>query len=260
MSRRSSRAAARRAAALAVLLLAAAAPLAAQTPTHAYDVNGTLTDAFGGPSLVANGGTVGPSTYTFNPGQGLSLTNGIGASVYSLELAFSFASVANYRKVVDFKDLLRDEGVYVQNGFFTFYGGPASPVLNPVFQPDLLAHLVLTRDADQRFTAYVNGQQVLSFIDEGLHAVFSEPGAKANFLRDDARTGYEQTSGSLDWLYVYDRALTGTEVAARFAAGDDGQFGTTPPPVTSAPEPATVALLGSGLLAIGAVARRRVRA
>jgi hypothetical protein len=246
---------ARLAPAIAILALALVPPLAAQAPTHAYRLNGTLTDALGGPSLVALGGTVGSSAYAFGAGQGLSLTNGIAASVYSLELAFSLDDVGGYRKVVDFKNRLRDEGAYVQNGFFTFYGAPASNAAL-VFQPGVLAHLVLTRAADQRFTAYVNGAQVLSFLDAGLHAVFSEPGAKANLLMDDARTAREQSGGSLDWLRVYDRALTGSEVAARFAAGDDALLGAAPP-VTTTPEPATAALLAAGAGALGLVARRR---
>lgn len=44
---------------------------------HDYGFAGTLADSLGGPSLIANGGTVNATDYSFAAGQGLSLTNAL---------------------------------------------------------------------------------------------------------------------------------------------------------------------------------------
>jgi hypothetical protein len=244
--------------ATATLGTLAAAPLAAQprvTPTHAYSLDGSLSEARGGPALVGMGGTIGSTGYAFGAGQGLRLS-GISGSVYSVEMAFSLDAVGGYRKVFDFGNRLREEGVYVQNGYATFYGSNGSSSTTQLFAPNTIAHLVLTRDADARFTAYVDGVQAFSFIDTFANAVFGLDHV-AHFLVDDARSGYEQAGGFLDYARLYDRALTGEQVRDRFARGDDPLDGDNPPPVTTTPEPATVALMGAGLAALGLVARRR---
>lgn len=233
-------------------------PLAAQpavTPTHAYSLDGSLADAMGGPALAGMGGSVGPTGYAFGAGQGLRLS-GISGSVYSIEMAFSLDAVSGYRKVFDFGNRLREEGLYVQNGYATFYGSNGTSSTTQLFAPDSIAHLVLTRDADARFTAYVDGVQALSFIDGFGNAVFGLDHV-AHFLVDDARSGYEQAGGFLDYARLYDRALTGEQVRDRFARGDDPLGGDAPPPVTTTPEPATVTLMGAGLAALGLAARRR---
>jgi hypothetical protein len=245
----------------ACFTFAAAAPLAAQAPavapTHAYRINGSLADELGGPSLAALGGAVGPAGYTFGTAQGLTLANALAPSVYSLEMAFRLDAVTGYRKVLDFKNRTQDFGFYVQNGAATFAGQSTSGT-SP-FRANTLAHLVLTRDAEGRFTAYVDGVQALSFVDATGMATFTGPGAVAYLMQDDLSGFEEHPSGFVDYVRTYDRALTGAEAAARFAAGDDALPGQGPgtPPVSTVPEPATVALLGGGVLLLGALARRR---
>jgi hypothetical protein len=79
----------------ACLLVSAAClllhPGMALATTFTYDLNGSLAEAGGGPSLTSLGGIIGSTGYTFGADLGLSLPNVIGAGVsYSIELRFSF--------------------------------------------------------------------------------------------------------------------------------------------------------------------------
>ncbi len=249
-----------RTAALALAALAlgapAAAPAGAQAPTHAYRINGSLADELGGPSLAPLGGAVGPTGYTFGQGQGLSLTNALTAGAYSLEMAFRLDAVNGYVKLVDFRDLADDLGFYVNDGYAYFSTAGTGGAPAPQFAANAPTHLVLTRDAGGLFRAFVNGVQALSLDDASALATFSAPGAVAFLFQDDVSPFSEDPSGAVDYVRTYDRALTGAEVAARYAAGDDALPGATPP-TSTVPEPGTWALLGTGLVAVAGAARRR---
>ena len=51
------------------------APALASAQNHVYNLNNSLSDLYAGPSINADGGTLGPSGYTFGANQGLSLYN-----------------------------------------------------------------------------------------------------------------------------------------------------------------------------------------
>jgi hypothetical protein len=85
----------------------------AATLIHDYQFQNNLADSFGGPSLVSLGGTVGSGTYTFGAQQGLSLSNALlNSADYSLFMNFEFSSASGYEKIVDFKNLTSDNGLY----------------------------------------------------------------------------------------------------------------------------------------------------
>ena len=96
-----------------VTLLLASSGLYAATVTHIYDLNGSLADGLGGPALVSQGGTLNPTNYSFGPNQGLALNNGfVNPADYSIEMIFNISATNLWRKLIDFKDLALDSGLY----------------------------------------------------------------------------------------------------------------------------------------------------
>jgi hypothetical protein len=80
-----------------------------------------------------------------------------------------------------------------------------------------------------------------------------------DLLIDDPQGGYASFAAD-DSGVATSRAYQEGDYSGADAVGLVTTFGLAPAPVTTAPEPGTWALLGTGLLALGAVARRRVNA
>jgi len=141
-----------------------------------------LADANGGPSLVSYGGTISQG-YTFGVLQGLSLSGTGIFDVYSIDIHFYFdnvnASFNGYQRILDFKNREFDEGLYSRNGRLEFFvgccsgpGGTGGSSAGPVFVSGQLVDLLLTRSTTGVFSAYVNGNLVLSFLDSTGLATF----------------------------------------------------------------------------------------
>lgn len=226
---------------LTVLALSAAAVAQAASPAHVYLMN-NASDLLGGPALTTLGGdfTSQAGRYSFDFNEGFSLENAVDPSVYTLDFSFSLDAVSGYRRLVDFKNLGSDSGVYNLNttlNFFTQATGSSS-----VFAAGQEARVTLTRDASGVFTGYVNGTQQFQFSDTSGAATFSGANAIAYFFRDDNDVSGEASSGSIDYLSIYNEALTATEVANL----------TSP-----VPEPATGLLAAAGLGLFALLRRRR---
>src|SRR5262245_20228695 len=75
---------------------------AAATLSHLYDLNDSLADAFGGPALLADGGTLNATNYSFNNNQGLRLINGLAdTSNYSVAMKMTIFNTTFYKKILD---------------------------------------------------------------------------------------------------------------------------------------------------------------
>jgi hypothetical protein len=204
---------------------------------HDYLFQGSLADSLGGPSLVSLGGTVGPNAYTFGAEQGLSLSNALTGgedATYSIYLNFEFDSLTGYRKILDFKDLASDNGLYNLNTDINYYNFSFSSA--GVFTPGVFAQVVLTRDnTTGSVVGYVDGVPQISFTDTTSDAVFNAANNIINFFQDDNVTGgRESSSGSVSEIRIYDTALSASQVAALSTS--------------SVPEPASLAIAGGGLL------------
>jgi hypothetical protein len=224
-------------------LLAAPVSLA-RAQTHVYTLQNTLSDLFGGPSLVADGGSLGANGYTFGADQGLSLSNVFSSGTsYSIAFNASLADLNGYRKQVDFTDRVSDDGYYAYftqvNLYPSLFGGSA-------YAPNTMAFTVLTRDATtDLFSVYVDGVFEGSVIDTPGYANFTAANGIARFFEDDNATGQREASaGFVNYIATYNTALTANQVA---------NLGM----VTATPEPATIALVATGLVGVFGVARRK---
>lgn len=236
----------RRAAVVLCGLLLLHGPLHAAVLIHEYALRGSLEDNLGGSPLTAVGGQITALGYVFAANQGLSFSSrNFTPSNYSVELSFKFDSNLGTNKILDFHNLTSSPGLYAQDGRLTFAPAASSSILD--FTPGMDVHVVLTRDgATNLVTAYVNGQQRFSFYDDGSLA--SPPGQsnKLGFFLDETADG-QSSGGTLNYLRVFNGALTANEVNALYLGG---------PPI-GVPEPSTFGLVAAGIMAIVVRSLRR---
>lgn len=168
-----------------------ASPLAA-APLHDYQLNGTYADAFGGPPLSPDGGTLDPTGYTFAANQGLNISGISNGSVYSIDMVFQLTDVTGYRKILDFSDRGPDTGLYVLDGALNFYNVATG---SPTIAANQMTDVRLDRDAAGIVTGFVNGVQEIQFTDTGNIAVFDTPTQIMRFFEDDYATSQREASG-----------------------------------------------------------------
>jgi hypothetical protein len=94
------------------------------SPLHDYELNNSLADSLGGPSLVNNGATLGATGLTFAANQGPSLSSWLGGSAtsgnYSIEMYFSLDTTISFRKLIDYSNRVSDFGLYNINTLFSY--------------------------------------------------------------------------------------------------------------------------------------------
>lgn len=222
------------------LTLALAATLAqAQTPNHLYRLDGDLSDAMGGPSLVALGGTLDAGGYNFAANQGLEMPALLGG-LYTIDLTFHFDSQGGWKKIIDFSALTSDVGMYRYDNGWNFYN---QGLQNGTVAAGTEARLTLTRDSGGQVAVYGDGVLQFAFQDSSGTADFG--GNTARFFVDDFATNQgEAAAGRVDYIRTYATALSAVEV---------GALG----PVSAVPEPAGAALSLFGLAVLALRLRRR---
>ncbi|MBA2920436.1 MULTISPECIES: PEPxxWA-CTERM sorting domain-containing protein [Sphingomonas] len=225
---------------------ALAAAVAVAMPASAavvgdFRLDGSLANQAGGAlTLAGNGATLGATGLSFAANHGPTISGFASPADYSIEFSFRFDTTSGYRKLADFLNRGSDTGLYVHDGRLAFYNVTESASV--AFAANQLATVVFTRAADGTSAGYVNGNKLIGFTSPSLTALQSD----LFLFRDDAVNGGEASAGFVDYIRIYDTALSATEVAAL-----------TPPGAAPVPEPATWAMMIAGFGLAGAAARRR---
>jgi Concanavalin A-like lectin/glucanases superfamily len=190
----------------------------AVAPIHRYRLAGTFVDDFGGPSIDPLGGGFATGGYTFAANQGLGLSNAVPVATYTIDIKFAFDQIGGYRKLLDFKALTTDEGLYVfdETLQFVIVASNTTVVTSPpLFSAGTMAEVTLTRDAAGMVTGYVNKASQITYLDISSVAEFTHAGHVANFGVDDNATGQTEASGGvISEIAIWDVALTLAEIAA----------------------------------------------
>lgn len=231
--------------------LIAAALLAFAADSHAglihkYELNGDLSDAMGGASLVKFGDlSVGPSAYAFNSNMGLGLSYELG-SVYTIDMRFQLASDwGGYQRLLNFQYADHwDNGLYVSGDDYCFYINGCTG--SGTFKAKQDIRLSVTRDTASRVSVFQNGSLLFGFDDSTGQANLSTPAGASqkrllSFFKDDG--GGEAATGTVDFIHLYNNALDAQQVAALHGA--------------EVAEPASLGLVGAGLALLGWTRRRK---
>ena len=202
-------------------------------PLQEYELNGSFVDSQGNaPDLAHFGGILDNNgRYVFDANQGLETQiPAENSSNYSIELKFRPDSLPlGDQKLLDFNRGESAEGLYVNGRRLVYRTGDSStsffntPFLFPSgsFRPP--TNITLTRSDSSPLTVYVDGELFHTFPLEapsGNTIGVFENGANpsdalsARFFIDD-RAGQDSGPGYVDFIRIYDRALTAEEVSDR---------------------------------------------
>jgi hypothetical protein len=208
---------------LALMVAAACTTSAQASLVHDWELNGSLADALGGPSLTpfawGGVGTVGATAYdgsvgfSFGERQGLDVS-GLGLNPtgpYSIETRFFFTNFtggpsyeSGWVKIIDFNHGFPDYGLYTVNGKVDFY--PAAGNSSVVLSPNQFATLLLTRSAAGQVDVYVDGILQFSFADTVGYSVLSST-ESVSFFKDDGYTTVENAPGFVDYIRISDSVV-----------------------------------------------------
>jgi hypothetical protein len=184
----------------------AAALDAPSSLAHQYSFAGNLDDDLGGPALESLGGTFDAGGYRFTAGQGLRLVGVLPQTIYSIELEVVLDRVDGYNKVIDFKQLGTDAGLYVENGKLQFVVHPVMDCPNvgdcwtsptQVFTAGTPTTIVLTRDPAGAIRASVGDQPQFVFPDSEASGTFDGANAVGHVMVDDTITNGSEASGGV---------------------------------------------------------------
>jgi Concanavalin A-like lectin/glucanases superfamily/PEP-CTERM motif len=231
-----------------------------------WGFQGTLNSDMGGAALIGFD-PLGQNSYTTTTlyGQSRQVYNMVGSqgagnnaglqliapsfladnSDYSIEILFSQTNSPNtngWRKIYDNSNRVDDQGLYVSPSstmdYYPHSGGTAS-IADSTFY-----NVVMTFNNSTNLTdIYVNG--VLDSSTTGTEPNIADNTIPLSFFMDDAATGFgEYSDASVGLIRMWNMELSAGDVATIERN-----------PFTAAPEPASMAALGFGVLAL--IARRR---
>ena len=185
-------------------------------PVHRYRLDGAYTDDQGGPTLVPLGGGFDAGGYRFGMNQGLGLTGAMPIAVYTVDIKIALDLMTDWRKVLDFKGLKDDSGLYVHDAELAFVEDAGNTIF--VSSPPLLVaatpfEVTLVRGADGTVSGYVNRSAQFMITDSLGAGTFTDTNAFADFGVDDMPTSQlEASAGEIREIRIWDVALTAAQI------------------------------------------------
>jgi hypothetical protein len=195
---------------------AAAPDAAGPSPIHQYRLAGTYGDDDGGPALFPQGGSFDAGGYRFGMNQGLGLSSAMPVAVYTVDIKIALDVMMSWRKVLDFKGLKDDSGLYVHDAELAFVEDAGNQVF--VSSPPLLTaatpfEVTLTRGTDGIVIGYLDRAMQFSILDSLGAGTFTDPNAFADFGVDDMPTSQmEASAGELREIRIWNVALSPAQI------------------------------------------------
>lgn len=129
---------------------------------------------------------------------------------YTIAMLVKLNAVDGYRKLVDFSDLVEDEGLYDDDGELDAYdlGGDSDVVL----RARRWHQIVWSRNSSGRVKGFVDGTLEVTALDPDEYQVAGDANV-LHFLVDDA-FGSESTGGMIARMRIFDDALKSKRIKA----------------------------------------------
>ncbi len=187
------------------------------TPVNPSGANRFITETvFGQPRLVYE--IVGsPSPISAQGGLTYQAKGKVAINSYSFELVFSMTGATGWRRLLEYNNRRRSEGLYLDpSGFLAFFSGLSSNGTNRL-AAGTYYHVIVTKNVGS-IALYVNGALFASRNDSGtlgdMNPIFN-PDQLVNFLLDDDT---EWAPARIALFRAYAGALTSAEVREIWAA------------------------------------------
>jgi hypothetical protein len=132
------------------------------------------------------------------------------SNAYTIVILFRFDTVASWRRLLDLKNAVGDQGLYVQDGKLNLY--PSSIVSGVCITNDTWHQVVVTRDVSGTVNIYSDGVLRLTFNDAATGYLTVSSAAAMRFFKDEGST--EESAGYIARIRNFATALSASEVVA----------------------------------------------
>lgn len=157
---------------------------------------------------VIDGNDVRAIQIDFNTGLSLEISQWSICDDYTVVLHGYIDDVTSYKKLIDFRNLSSDSGLYNRSGFVSLLPGLEAPteqiVANEYFQ------LAVTRDSNHLVTIYLNGVFQLEYSDISLSTSMCFTDQFTFFVDDSINS--EHPRGAVSRVTIYDHTLSAEEI------------------------------------------------
>ncbi|MCS7029843.1 MAG: T9SS type A sorting domain-containing protein, partial [Bacteroidia bacterium] len=169
-------------------------------------------------SDVVCGSTITYYHFNFNGGfyfNNASAGNFVNASDgHTIELYMRFDNTNSWRKIIDYKNLGSDCGVYNYWGYYQFYCSGTSSIA--VFNPGVWVYAAIVREpgANANYHLYYGGStsSLYTFLDNSQMGLPNASNLIYFFVDDHVTGQWEASSGDISVLKISNYPLTGTDI------------------------------------------------